>query len=424
MKAEIISVGDELTVGMIVDTNSAYLSSKLAGIGIPVTRHTVVGDDLDAVVDAVGGATRRADLVLVNGGIGPTVDDVTRQAVATVAGTGMSLDAEWLEVIRGMFRRRGFTMPESNAVQAMIPSAATRITNPCGTAAGFFLKINSSEVAIFPGVPGELRAMFEQEYLPRLVQAAPTGRVIVTRSLKCFGMPESLINEKIRHLMGPGRNPLVGLLAKDAVISVKITADADAEAAALLMIGDIKRQVRGILGDETATPPGPIFGEDDDGLQHAIARLLTDRRLKIATAESCTGGLIAKRLTDVSGSSNYFMGGVVSYSNEAKSIFMGVPESLFAEVGAVSPEVARAMAEGIRARLHTDLGLSVTGIAGPTGGTPKKPVGLVYVALAHSSGTELHELRLTGTRDEIRDRSAKWAMNMVRTAVAGIKHDR
>ena len=421
MKAEIISIGDELTVGMIVDTNSAYLSAKLAGIGIAVTRHTVVGDDFDAVADAVRAASERAELVLVNGGIGPTVDDVTRQAVAAVAGTATRLDAEWLEAIRGMFARRGHTMPESNAIQAMIPSAATRITNPCGTAAGFFLKINNAEVSVFPGVPGELRAMFDQEYLPRLLQAAPTGRVIITRSLKCFGMPESLINEKIRHLMGGGKNPLVGLLAKDAVISVKITAEAGSEAAALEMIAGVKRQVRAILGDEAATPPGPIYGEDDDELQHAIARLLTARKLTIATAESCTGGLIAKRLTDVSGSSNYFMGGVVSYSNESKAEFLGVPEHLFAEVGAVSPEVARAMAEGIRARLHTDLGLSVTGIAGPTGGTPKKPVGLVYVAMAHPGGTDVQEFRLTGTRDEIRDRSAKWAMNMVH--ISGLQKD-
>ena len=414
MKAEIVSVGDELTIGMIIDTNSAYLSAKLAGIGIQVTRHTVVGDQLDAVADAVRAASERADLVLVNGGIGPTVDDVTRQAVAAVCGTAMRLDAEWLETIRGMFTRRGKIMPKSNGIQAMIPSNGTRITNPCGTAAGFFVKVNKAEVAALPGVPGELRAMFEQEYLPRLLEAAPTGGVLVTRSLKSFSVPESTINDKIRHLMGAGKNPLVGLLASNAVISVKITASAKDEAAALAMIGEVKREVRQLVGDDSATPPGPIFGEDADALEHAIARLLTGRKLTIATAESCTGGLVAKRLTDVSGSSNYFVGGVVSYSNEAKTALLGVPERLFREVGAVSSEVARAMAEGVRSRLNAHFGLSVTGIAGPTGGTAQKPVGLVYVALAHPAGTDVQELRLTGTRDEIRDRSAKWAMNMVR----------
>ena len=417
MNAEIVSVGDELTIGMIIDTNSAYLSAKLAGIGIQVTRHTVVGDQLDAVADAVRAASERADLVLVNGGIGPTVDDVTRQAVAAVCGTDMRLDAEWLETIRGMFKRRGWVMPESNGIQAMIPSNGTRITNPCGTAAGFFVRVNKAEVAAFPGVPGELRAMFEQEYLPRLMEAAPTGRVLVTRSLKSFSVPESTINDKIRHLMGAGKNPLVGLLASNAVISVKITASANDEAAALAMIGEVKREVRQLVGDDSATPPGPIFGEDADELEHAIARLLTGRKLTIATAESCTGGLVAKRLTDISGSSNYFVGGVVSYSNEAKTALLGVPEHLFREVGAVSSEVARAMAEGVRSRLNADFGLSVTGIAGPTGGTAQKPVGLVCVALAHPAGTDVQELRLTGTRDEIRDRSAKWAMNMVRCRI-------
>ena len=397
-------------IGMIADTNSAYLSSRLAAIGIAVTRQTVVGDDFDAVVEVVDAASRRADLVLVNGGIGPTIDDVTRQAVAAAVKAEMRLDEEWLEAIRGMFARRGLTMPPSNSIQAMIPANATRLANPCGTAAGFYVQANSAEVAVFPGVPGELRAMFEQEYLPRLMRKSPGGRVIVTRLLKCFGMSESLINEKIRHLMGPGRNPLVGLLAKDAVISVRITATAADEHLAVDMIEGVKREVRGVLGNV-------IFGEDTDGLENVLARLLTERKLTIATAESCTGGLIAKRLTDVSGSSCYFLGGVVSYSNESKIDFLGVPEHLFREVGAVSPDVARAMAEGIRGRMKADFGLSVTGIAGPTGGTPQKPVGLVYVGLAHAGGTEVKELRLTGTRDEIRDRSAKWAMNMVRNAL-------
>ena len=423
MKAEIISVGDELTIGMIIDTNSAYLSTKLAGIGIPVTRHTVVGDELEAVTDVVRAASERADLVLVNGGIGPTVDDLTRQALAAVCGTDMRLDADWLETVRGMFERRGIVMPESNRIQAMIPSNATRITNPCGTAAGFFVKVNRAEVAIFPGVPGELRAMFEQEYLPRLLQTAPTGEVLVTRSLKSFSMAESSINDRIRHLMGSGKNPLVGLLASNAVISVKITASAKDEATAVAMIDEVKRKVRQLVGDDSTTPPGPIFGEDSDQFENAIARLLTGRKLTIATAESCTGGLIAKRLTDISGSSNYFLGGVVSYSNEAKTAFVGVPERLFREVGAVSTEVARAMAEGVQSRLGADFGLSVTGIAGPTGGTPQKPVGLVYIGLADGGGTEVKELRLTGTRDEIRDRSAKWAMNMVRMRMVGGRSD-
>ena len=421
MKAEIISVGDELTLGMIADSNSAYLSSKLASIGITVARHTVVGDDLQPIIDAVRSASHRANLIIINGGIGPTVDDLTRQAVAQVAGVEMRLDPEWLETIRSIFARRNIQMPQSNAIQAMIPANATRITNPCGTAAGFFLSLNGAEIAVFPGVPGELRAMFELHYLPRLAQTAPTGQVIITRTLKCFGLPESLINDKIRHLMGTGKNPLVGLLAKDYVISVKITATAPDEPQALAMIHAAKVQTRTLLSQALpgeVVAADAVFGEDDDELETAVARILVENNITICTAESCTGGLIAKRLTDIPGSSAFFLGGVITYSNQSKIDLLGVPAQLIAQHGAVSPEVARTMAENIRTRINAHYALAVTGIAGPTGGTIQKPVGLVYVALASADrATLLLELHLTGTRHEIRDRAAKFALNMVRTQI-------
>ena len=410
MQAEIVSIGDEILLGMIADTNSAYLSDKLANHGIAVRRQTTVGDDLDAITDAVSAASGRADLVIVNGGIGPTADDVTRQAVAAAANAPLRMDDEWLAVIQGKFQRRKVEMPKSNQVQALIPEGATRIFNPSGTAAGFYLMIDGAEVAVFPGVPPELKAMFEQEYLPGLLERAATGRVIVTRSVKCFGLPESLINEKIERLMGPGKNPLVGLLAKDAVISVKVTASAEHERTALAMIDEVKQQVRERLGDY-------VFGEDDDGLQTAVARLLGERGLTLCTAESCTGGLIAERLTEISGSSKYFLGGAVTYSNEMKIDLLGVPERLFGEVGAVSSEVAQAMAEGIRERTGADYGISVTGIAGPTGGTAEKPVGLVYIGIADLTGTQVKELRLSGAREHIRDRTAKHALNLLRLKV-------
>lgn len=410
MQAEIVSIGDEILLGMIADTNSAYLSDKLANHGIAVRRQTTVGDDLDAITDAVSAASGRADLVIVTGGIGPTADDVTRQAVAAAANAPLRMDDEWLAVIQGKFQRRKVEMPKSNQVQALIPEGATRIFNPSGTAAGFYLMIDGAEVAVFPGVPPELKAMFEQEYLPGLLERAATGRVIVTRSVKCFGLPESLINEKIERLMGPGKNPLVGLLAKDAVISVKVTASAEHERTALAMIDEVKQQVRERLGDY-------VFGEDDDGLQTAVARLLGERGLTLCTAESCTGGLIAERLTEISGSSKYFLGGAVTYSNEMKIDLLGVPERLFGEVGAVSSEVAQAMAEGIRERTGADYGISVTGIAGPAGGTAEKPVGLVYIGIADLTGTQVKELRLSGAREHIRDRTAKHALNLLRLKV-------
>lgn len=412
MEAEIVSIGDELLLGMIADTNSAYLSDKLANHGIAVLRQTTVGDDLNAITDAVSAASERADLVIVSGGIGPTVDDVTRQAVAAAANVPLRMDDEWLAIIQGKFQRRKVEMPKSNQVQALVPESATRIFNPVGTAAGFYLVIDGAEVAVFPGVPPELKAMFEQEYLPGLLERAATGRVIVTRSVKCFGLPESLINEKIERLMGPKRNPQVGLLAKGAVISVKVTASAENESAALKMIDEVKRQVSERLGDY-------IFGEDDDELQTAVARLLSERGLTLCTAESCTGGLVAERLTEISGSSKYFLGGAVTYSNEMKIDMLGVPKQLFDKVGAVSSEVAQAMAEGIRERTGADYGISVTGIAGPTGGTAEKPVGLVYVGIADATGTQIEELRLSGTREHIRDRTAKHALNLLRLKVMG-----
>ena len=322
----------------------------------------------------------------------------------------LRMDDEWLEIIERKFHNRKTKMPKSNQVQALIPETATRIFNPTGTAAGFYFMIDGAEVAVFPGVPPELKAMFEQEYLPGLLERAATGRVIVTRSLKCFGMSESLINEKIEHIMGPGKNPQVGLLAKGAVISVKITASARDEPTAVNMIDEIKQEARGRLGDY-------VFGEDDDELQTAVARLLGERGLTLCTAESCTGGLIAERLTQISGSSKYFLGGAVTYSNEMKTDMLGVPKQLFEKVGAVSSEVAQAMAEGIRERTGADYGISVTGIAGPAGGTAEKPVGLVYIGIADLTGTQVKELRLSGTREHIRDRTAKHALNLLRLKV-------
>jgi len=420
MEAEIISVGDEIVQGMVVDTNAAFLSTLLAAHGIAATRHQAVGDDLNAVAEAVAEAGERARLVIVNGGIGPTVDDVTRQAVAKAAGETLRMDNEWLVVMQAKFQLHGVAMPPTNEVQALIPENATRITNPTGTAAGFHMQLNGAEVAVFPGVPAELMVMFRQEYLPGLLQRFPVGRVLVTRRLQCFGTPESLINEKIQHLMGTGRNPTVGLLATDGVISVKITAEADDETDALESIDAVKREVRELVGE-------CVFGEDDDELQTAVARLLTERGLAVCTAESCTGGLIAQRLTEISGSSRYFLGGVVTYSNEAKISLLGVPANLFDEVGAVSYEVAAAMAENARKHFGADYAISVTGIAGPTGGTREKPVGLIYIGIAGPEGTRTHQLRLSGDRAGIRDRTAKHALNFllhsVRPQTRETQHD-
>ena len=405
-RAEVISVGDELVLGQIVDTNAAYLATRLAELGIETILHTAVGDDHERLVETLRTASQRCDLVLVTGGIGPTKDDITRHAIAEAAHAPLVLHDELVTTLHERFHSRGYTMPESNKVQAMIPEGATIIPNAFGTAAGFRIRINAADVAVLPGVPPEMKPMFEDELVPWL-RREYAGRAIVVRRLLSFGLPESTVGEKIGHRMDRGSNPLVGLLATDAVITIKIIATADSEDEAQRMIEPIEREARDAIGDA-------IFGTDDDTLEIAVARLLDERGMTIATAESCTGGLVASRLTDVPGISQFLLEGVVTYSNEAKTRLLGVPEELFATVGAVSPEVAKAMAEGMRERSGADIAVGITGIAGPGGGTDEKPVGLVYIAVADAAGTDVEQRNFRGPRTIIKDRAAKTALNLLR----------
>ena len=408
MRAEIISVGTELVRGELVDTNSAFLARELGELGIETVRHVTVGDDEEALAAAIGEVAAKSDLAIITGGLGPTPDDITRQAVARAAGAALVPDPASLVYIEGLFKSWGRAMNPANAVQADFPAGATVIFNPRGTAPGFRMRICRSEVVVLPGVPSEMKAMWAETVRPYL--AGKGGGVFVTRTLNCFGRGESDVTEAVRDLMAPGRNPLVGDTAEDAVIKLRIRAHAATVEEALTLIAATKAEARRRLGTI-------VFGEDDDTLESVVANLLISRRLKLAVAESCTGGLVSKRLTDISGVSAAFIQGIVPYADEAKVKLLGVPRALLDEHGAVSAEVARAMAEGERRSAATDFGLSVTGIAGPTGGTPLKPVGLVYIAVASARGTKARELRLRGTRDQVRDRSAKNALDMLRLEI-------
>ncbi|MBI1917174.1 MAG: competence/damage-inducible protein A [Planctomycetes bacterium] len=407
MRAEIISIGTELTTGRNLDTNSQWLSRRLAEMGVPVHWHTTIADDLDANLEAFRIAVRRAGLVLSSGGLGPTQDDLTREVLAKVAGVELVFDQESFDRIAEMFRRRGRTMPEGNRVQAYFPAGATVLPNDRGTAPGIWMRLGDCHVAAMPGVPSEMFAMFEAHIRPRLFALGAGGSVLIERKINCFGAGESQVEEKLLDLTRRGHVPEVGITASDATISLRIFASAPTREEALAQIRPVESTIRERLGDL-------VFGADDEELQDVVVRLLGEGRRTLAVAEGVTAGLIGERLARVHGASACFRGGVIAYDNTMKVQLLGVPESLIEEHGAVSAAVAEAMAEGCRRLLHADLAVSTVGIAGPGGGSVDKPVGLVFAGLAWEGGTLSRSSSWLATRAEVQSRTAKMALNLAR----------
>jgi len=407
MKAEIISIGSELTTGQNLDTNCQWLSQRLAAVGIPVGWHTTVGDDLADNIDVFRTATRRARLVIATGGLGPTLDDLTREVLAQVAGVELVFDPVSFAQIEEMFARRKRAMPERNRVQALVPVGAEAIPNSCGTAPGVWMPIGASIVVCMPGVPSEMFAMFEQSVLPRLTALGLAQGVLVQRKINTFGAGESQVEEHVADFTKRGHVPEVGITASDATISLRIFARAASLAEALAQAAPIEAAIRARLGPL-------VYGMDAEDMQHIVVALLNEKRRTLATAESITAGLVAERLGQVPGASAWFRGGIVAYHSDLKVALLGVPRLLIEQHGVVSGEVAEAMAVGARTRLRTDLAVSTTGIAGPDGATPDKPVGLVYVGLAWEGGSETVSHSWTGTRTEVQSRTAKLALNRVR----------
>jgi len=404
MRVEVLSVGDEVVSGQIVDSNAAWLSQRLAELGLAVARHVAVRDDEAGIRQAIAEAAERSDLVFVTGGLGPTHDDLTREAAAEAAGAGLVLHPPALEHVRSIFAARGIEMPRSNEGQATVPRGADVLLNELGTAAGFRVRVGGAAVFVLPGVPGEMKAMFGRAVVPLLPKA---DGAMAVRMLRCFGLPESIIAETLGALLDLHGNPKVAFLPSQGVVTVKFTACADRRERALDLIERPLAQAREALGRA-------VFGEDDDTLEAVVAGLLVSQGRTIALAESCTGGLVAGRLTHVPGVSQVFLEGLVTYGDAAKTRLLGVPEELLRTVGAVSEEVARQMAENVRERSGADLGVGITGIAGPTGGSPEKPVGTVHVAVATAARTTHTRLSLRGGREQIRGRAAQHALNLVR----------
>lgn len=407
MTTEIISIGSELTSGQNLDTNSQWLSRRLAEIGVVVRWHTTVADDLEENVSAFRVAVARARIVLISGGLGPTQDDLTREALARLAGVDLVFHQESFEHIEQMFARRHRSMPERNRVQAEFPAGAEPIANACGTAPGLWMHLGDCLLAAMPGVPSEMYAMFETSVKPRLLQMGIGGGVLVQRKLNCFGAGESTVEEKLFDLTRRGQVPEVGITASDATISMRILARAPSQHEALAQIEPVEQTIRARLGSL-------VFGADAEELQDAVIRLLAEKRLTLALAEGVTAGLVCARLGRVPGASAWFRGGVIAYDNRLKTEMLAVPAEMIDEQGAVSAAVAEAMAVGCRTRWRTDLAVSTVGIAGPDGGSDDKPIGLVYVGLAWEGGASALSFSWTGTRDEVRSRTAKLALNRLR----------
>ena len=412
MKAEIISIGTEITSGQNLDTNCQWLSKRLAEIGIPVGWHTTIADDLEDNIAAFRIAAGRAGLVLTTGGLGPTQDDLTREVLAKVAGVELVFHPESFEQIKQMFARRHRSMTERNRVQALFPVGSEPIPNANGTAPGIWMQIGNCLIVAMPGVPSEMFAMFETQVKPRLLQMGLGGGVLIERKINTFGLGESALEEKLFDLTRRGHVPEIGITASDAVISLRIFARAATTAEAYLQIAPVEKTIRERLGNM-------VFGVDDEELQDVVVRLLREKRQTLAVAEGVTGGLVARRLCRVPGASVCFRGGIVAYDNALKREMLAVPQSLVDEHGAVSAAVAEAMAVGCRTRFRTDLAVSTVGVAGPDGGTPEKPVGLVYVGLAWNGGASSKSFNWGGTRTEVQSRTAKLAMNLVRLHLLG-----
>ncbi len=406
--ASIIAIGSEMLGPIRVDTNSLKLTAALEAFGVPVVRKSIVGDSLADLVAEIRYAAARSELVITTGGLGPTEDDLTRDALAEAFGLEMDVDVSIIENIQSRFAARGWTMPEVNKRQANVFRGQTMLKNERGTAPGFHLEVEGKHVWVFPGVPYELEWMLTAYFRPWLEQRSG-GRARYRRVLKIAGLTESGVEEKLAPYYATHAGELVTILASGGQIEIHLHGDgAEAEAKALLAARE--REIAALFGER-------LFGFDDDTLESVVGQLLSARNQTLATAESCTGGLLGSRVTDVAGSSAYYLGGVVCYTAAAKTDLVGVAPELIREHGEVSEAVAIALANGIRERFGATWGVGITGIAGPGGGTETKPVGTVHVAVAGPQGHKHRHILWQGPRAIVKWYSTQQALDLLRRNV-------
>lgn len=414
-KAAIISVGNELLNGQTVDTNSNWLQERLLAVSIPVVYSCAITDDIEEIKNAIEYASTKADIILITGGLGPTDDDLTRQAIAEFLNVKLEYHPDIFEKIKKFFAALKYPIPEKNKIQAYLPAGTSEIENEFGTAPGIYYDDGKKIIASFPGVPSEMKQMFDKSVLPKLkkpalsgVEGFAKGDVLVVRKVRCIGAGESKIAEMLGDMMSRGRNPQINCTVNSGIITLSIVAHAKNKNQAQFLASQDVQKLCDILGSL-------VYGLDEQTLAEVVGQKLAEKKQTIAVAESCTGGLVAKMITDVPGASKYFRGGWITYSNELKVSQLGVKKELIEQKGAVSSEVAAAMAAGAKLKASADYAIAVTGIAGPDGGSEQKPVGLVYISIALPDGVETEKF-LFGTRgrDFIRLRASQNALNLLR----------
>jgi nicotinamide-nucleotide amidase len=403
---ELLAIGNELLLGETVDTNSAWIAQRLAREGIAVARKTTVGDDVALIRDALSAALRRARTVVCTGGLGPTVDDLTRHAVAELYGRRIVVDESWIEVLRERYRRRGIEMPAINRVQGEVPEGARALPNPRGTAPAIVIEDDDLGMTVLlPGVPSEMRGFMEGEIVPLLCERLRPAAPIAIRLIRTTGISEAAVAERVADIAADTAPVDLAFLPDTCGVDIRLSAASDA--AALRRLDALAAALRERIG-------AAVYADGPLDLAAVVGKLLRARRCTVALAESCTGGLLGKRLTDTPGASDYVQTGFITYSNQAKHALLGVSAATLAAHGAVSGECAREMAAGARLRGGADLGVAITGIAGPGGGTEEKPVGTTWIAVAAGGGTTARRFVFPGDRGEVRERAAQAALDMLR----------
>ena len=416
MKIELISVGSELVCGQIRDLNAPLIASKLTELGFTIVNHTIAGDNSEELKFSLQTASKRAELIIITGGLGPTNDDITREAVADFCNATLVTDEKSVKQIEGLIGDINSRKYVNCLKQAEIPEGGVAIQNATGTAQGFLVNVSRANIICLPGVHSEMVQMLEDWVIPYILSESGERKERYTSVINAFGVSESALDEKVQRIIKPDQNLSYSTLVKDGVVSIRMTLCNTNEIKANSILDNIEEEICRELG-------AYVYSKRDETLESTISEIFTEKAITLAVAESCTGGLVSNLLTNVQGSSAFFLGGIVSYSNNVKENLLNVPEKLIKESGVINAEVAKAMASGVRERIQADIGLATTGIAGPAGvdqgADRERPVGLVYVATAINDDLECKEYRFFGSRIDIKRRAANAALNTLRLALSG-----